>query len=205
MKSFKQFFVEQTTAKTAVFAYGRFNPPTTGHEKLIKVVTKATEKYNADGFIIPSHSTEPKNKNPLTFEQKASVLKYIVSAPLKLASFGSTFINVLKELQALGYTNVIQIAGSDRQAEFLGLVNKYNGRPDPKTGNIDFNFRQYNVVSSGERDPDSDSIEGMSASKLRMLAIEGNFEQFARGMSSAVPNELKRQTYETIRKTLNKQ
>ena len=122
----------------------------------------------------------------------------------KIATFGKTFIEVLKKLQQLGYTNVTQIAGSDRQAEFLGLVNKYNGRPDASTGNIDFNFQTYKVESSGNRDPDSDSVSGMSASKLRELAIKGDFASFAKGMSSTVPKEIKTKTYNTIRNSLTK-
>jgi len=202
MKSFKQFFTEQVTSKKAIFAYGRFNPPTIGHEKLILIVSKLADKHNAVGFIIPSHSTEPRKKNPLNFEQKANILKYVLPKNLQLGSFGTTFINVLKELQSRGFTDVIQVAGSDRQTEFLGLVNKYNGKQDPKTGNVDFNFNSYDVVSSGERDPDSDSIEGMSASKLRMLAAENNFDRFAKGLPSLVPLDVKKQTFLTIRKTV---
>lgn len=201
MKPFRSFFVEQVKSdKTVVFAYGRFNPPTTGHEKLINKVIETAHKHKADYFIIPSHSTKPANKNPLALNQKLSVLKYVVdSAHLK--SFGTTFIDVLKRFQLMGYTNVIQVAGSDRQAEFLGLVNKYNGKPDPKTGNMDFNFRTFEVISSGERDPDSDNLEGMSASKLRALAIKGDFKNFEKGMSVKVPHKVKLQIFDIIRKT----
>lgn len=201
MKSFNQFFVEQIQKdKTVVFAYGRFNPPTIGHEKLIQKTIDTAMKNKADYFVIPSHSTQPVKKNPLTFEEKFQVLKYLVDIP-HIGKFGTTFIEVLKKLQEIGYTKVIQIAGSDRQAEFLGLVNRYNGKPDTKTGNVDFNFRSYEVVSSGERDPDSESIEGMSASKLRELALKGDFKSFEKGMSSKIPHKVKLHTYSIIRKT----
>ena len=201
MKSFSQFFIEQNKKdKTVVFAYGRFNPPTTGHEKLINKVISVAKEHDADYFVIPSHSTKPPSKNPLTFQQKFEVLKYIIDG-FHIGKFGITFIDVLKYLQQMGYNKVLQIAGSDRQAEFLGLVNKYNGKPDSKTGNIDFNFYTYEVVSSGERDPDSDNLEGMSASKLRNFAMQGDFKNFEKGMSAQIPHKLKLQTFELIRKT----
>lgn len=206
MKSFKQFFTEQTTQdKTIVFAYGRFNPPTVGHEKVINKVAQVARKQNAPFVIVPSHSITPKSKNPLTIEQKMSVLKYMVPNSNNIGDFGTTFINVLKTLQQMGYTKAIQIAGSDRQAEFLALVNKYNGKPDPKTGNVDFNFKTFEVLSSGERDPDSDSVEGMSASKLRNLAAIGDFESFKEGMSSSIPDKVKKSVFDIIRKTQAKQ
>lgn len=205
MKSFRQFFIEQTKpTKALVFAYGRFNPPTIGHQKLIDKVISTANEHQADYFIAPSHSTEPKKKNPLNFAEKFEVLSFMLRNKEKISPFGTTFINLLKKFNELGYTDIIQIAGSDRQAEFLGLVNKYNGRPDPKTNNIDFNFKTYKVISSGERDPDSEGVEGMSASKLRDLALKGNFEMFSKGMSQAVPENTKAKTYNIIRKTLSK-
>jgi hypothetical protein len=202
MKLFQAFFIEQLAKeKTIVFAYGRFNPPTTGHEKLINKVISIAEKNNTDYYIVPSHSTQPPKKNPLSFQQKYDVLQYMLNKE-HIAAFSSTYIDLLKKFQQLGYTKVIQIAGSDRQSEFLALVNKYNGKPDPKTGNIDFNFRSFEVVSSGDRDPDSDSVEGMSASKLRQYAAVEDFKNFEKGMSNKVPHKVKLHVYNVIRKTL---
>jgi hypothetical protein len=98
-------------------------------------------------------------------------------------------------------TDVIQVAGSDRIPEFSMLVNKYNGTPD-QSGKVAFNFNVFEFVSAGERDPDSEGVEGMSASKLRQLAINGEVEEFKNGMASSVPDELKMETYELIRKIL---
>ena len=202
MKSFRQFYLEQAEKdKVVVFAYGRFNPPTIGHEKLIDKVIETATKNKADYFIVPSHSTEPKKKNPLTFEEKFQILKYMIDIT-HIGKFGTTFIEVLKNLQQMGYTKVIQIAGSDREAEFLGLVNRYNGKPDPKTGNVDFNFKLFQVVSSGDRDPDSEGLEGMSASKIREFAAKGDFNNFEKGLSNKIPHKTKLYTYEAIRKTL---
>lgn len=208
MIAFNQFFTEQTKdGKTAVFAYGRFNPPSIGHLKLIDKVVSIAQKNNADYFIVPSHQSLTKRslsdyqKNPLTLEDRITVLKYMVDNTKNVVSFGTTFINTLKELQNLGYTNVIQIAGSDREKEFIDLINRYNGRPN-KEGDIPFQFNSYKVVSSGQRDPDSEGVEGMSASKLRNLAAEGKYEQFKKGMASTVPEVLKLKTYKQIRKVL---
>lgn len=203
MKTFSQFFIEQLNNKTVVFAYGRFNPPTIGHEKLIQTVLDTAAKYNADYFIVPSHTTQPVTKNPLTFEEKFQLLKYMIDIS-HIGKFGTTFIDTLKTLQKMGYSNAIQIAGSDRQTEFLGLVNKYNGKPDPKTGNVDFNFKTFEVISSGERDPDSESVEGMSASKVRKFAADENFAKFEQGMSAKIPHKAKLYAFESIRKKLQK-
>ena len=99
----------------------------------------------------------------------------------------------------MGYTKVYHIAGSDREQSFMTVVNKYNGKPD-QTGEIPFQFKEYNFVSAGQRDPDSEGVEGMSASKLRQLAVEGDFETFKTGMSQSVPENLKKEAFETIRK-----
>ena len=206
MKSFKQFFVEQNKPiKSIVFAYGRFNPPTIGHEVVIKKVINTAAKMNAEYAIIPSHGTTPKYKNPLSLQEKIGLLQYMVSDPSKVKDFGTTFIDVLKKFYQMGYTHVIQIAGSDRKPEFLALVNKYNGKPDPTTGNVDFNFNTFEVISSGERDPDSEDVEGMSASKLRALAVKGDFDNFSQGMSPKIPKPLKKTIFNIIRKKLIKQ
>jgi hypothetical protein len=208
MIAFNQFFTEQVRdGKTAVFAYGRFNPPSIGHLKLVERVVNVAQNNNADYFIIPSQQSSVKRtlsdyqKNPLSLEDRVSLLKHMVNDPKTVVSFGTTFINALKELQKLGYTDIIQIAGSDREKDFTDLVNRYNGQPN-KEGEIPFQFNTYSVVSSGQRDPDSEGVEGMSASKLRNLAAAGNYEKFKKGMASGVPEILKLKTYKQIRKVL---
>lgn len=208
MIGFNQFFTEQTRdGKLAVFAYGRFNPPSIGHLKLIKKVISTAQNNKADYFIVPSHQSSKKRslsdyqKNPLTLEDRISVLKHMVGNSKNVVNFGTTFINTLKELQNLGYTDVIQIAGSDREKDFTDLVNRYNSQPN-KEGDIPFQFNSYKVISSGQRDPDSEGVEGMSASKLRNLAAEGKYQTFKKGMASTVPEILKLKTYKQIRKVL---
>ena len=202
MKTFRQFFLE-SIKDAVVFAYGRYNPPTVGHMKLIETVVNTAKENNSDYLIVPSHSTKPLDKNPLTIDQKIQILKHMVPDSAKVSTVGSTYINTLQKLQEMGFRTVIQVCGSDREPEFKKLVEAYNGKPD-KTGNVPFNFQTFNFISSGERDPDSEGVEGMSASKLRKLAIEGNIEQFKRGMADTVPDEIKTNTYNVLRKILPK-
>jgi hypothetical protein len=203
MKTFRQFFFENKDT-TLVFAYGRFNPPTVAHEMLVEKVVETANKNNASYLIVPSHSTKPPDKNPLNAQQKIEILKYMVPDSTRVSDVGTTFIQTLQKIQEMGYRDIIQVCGSDREPEFKKLVETYNGRPD-KTGNIPFQFQSYNFASSGERDPDSEGMEGMSASKLRKLASEGDLEQFKLGMSLKVPDELKERTFEEIRKIATKQ
>lgn len=199
IKSFRQFFVEATSDKIAVFSYGRYNPPTIGHQLLIDRLIALAKEKNADAFIIPTHTVD-KKKNPLTVQEKIPILQKM-SPGVEVLNTGKTFVDALKDLQARGYTTVYQLAGSDRIPEFTHIKDTYNNKPN-KAGEIPFAFTNYDIVSSGDRDPDSDSVEGMSASKLRALALEGKYDAFAKGMSSLVDDNTKKSVYELIRKRL---
>jgi len=199
MKTFKQFFNEQSN-KTAVIAFGRYNPPTVGHEKLIRKLTEVAKASGGDGFLVPSH-TQNNKKDPLSFEEKKQILKYITPAGIEILDSGSNLINLLQDLQTRGYNNVIHIAGSDRIPEFEMLVDKYNGKPDSK-GKVPFQFNSYKFESAGERDPDSEGVEGMSASKLRKAALEGDYNLFKQGMSQTIPELLVKQTFNHIRERI---
>lgn len=196
MKTFKLYFIEQAEGKTAVIAYGRYNPPTIGHEKLIDKVEEVAKREHADAIIAPSHSQDNK-KNPLTLDEKISILTPM-SHTASINTSGNTLITLLQDLQQKGYTKIIHIAGSDRIPEFERIVNMYNNKAD-KSGNIPFSFNTYEFESAGERDPDSEGVEGMSASKLRELAKQGNYKEFAKGMSSKVSDDIKHKTYQNIR------
>jgi hypothetical protein len=197
MKTFKQFFTEQQQSKTAVFAYGRFNPPTIGHETLVDKVKQIAG--NNDAFIIPTHTSNDLTKtppskwtNPLTFEQKLPLIKKAFeTGNVKILETGDHYVNALKDLASKGYTNVIQIAGSDRVANFEGLRDQYNGKPN-KEGVIEFSFAKFDIISSGERDPDSEGISGVSASKVRAAALEEppNIEY----IKNALPDSIKDKT-----------
>lgn len=196
MKPFKNYFFEQTESKTAVIAYGRYNPPTIGHQVLIDMLEDISSKHNVDGFIIPSH-TQDNIKNPLSYNEKVEILHQMIDN-ITILSEGKTFISLLQYLQQAGYTDIIHVAGSDKILDFRELVERFNGKPDRK-GVIPFSFNNYNFVSAGQRDPDSDGVEGMSATKLRLLAKKGNLKDFKQGMSNKVSDDLKQKTYNKIR------
>ena len=177
----RELFLNEDDRSTAVFAFGRFNPPTIGHEKLIQKVQSMTKQVNGKGYVFLAH-TGGTQKDPIDFQTKLSYLRQHFQADKSL-SFGdqraNTIIKVMKVLQAEGRTRVIMIAGDDRVMQFQKLLNQYNGRPD-KAGNDLYKFDEILVVSAGQRDPDADDIAGVSASKARELAIKGNWHEFSK-------------------------
>jgi nicotinic acid mononucleotide adenylyltransferase len=159
-----------------VFAFGRFNPPTIGHDKLMREVITQARKNNANHIVYASASTD-KRKNPLDVNTKVKFMKKMFPANKIMAAGGTqrTFIEVLKFYNKM-YGEIIMIAGSDRVSEFQKLTDKYNGK--------EYNYKSIKVVSSGERDPDAEGVAGMSASKMREMAKNGDARSFKKG----VPN-----------------
>lgn len=174
--------------KSVVLTFGRFSPPTIGHEKLVSKIKDVASARKADPMIFTSH-TYDKKKNPLVYDQKIQFLQ-IAFGPIVKKTNARTIIEVAKELSGK-YENLIVIVGSDRVSEFQTLLDKYNGK--------EFNFKVIDVISAGERDPDGDDISGMSASKLRSLAVTGDFETFKKGLPSKLKAHAK-DVYETILK-----
>jgi hypothetical protein len=177
MKKYKQF-VTGLPSKTVVFAFGRFNPPTVGHELLVKAVKKLAATNKADHAIYASKSQDAK-KNPLPVDKKVHYLKLMFPGTNFVAASSDvpTFIQAAKQLNKK-YKSIIMVAGSDRIPEFQRLLNQYNGK--------EFNFDKIQVISAGERDPDADDASGMSASKMRTLASKGNYAEFKRGLPSTM-------------------
>jgi nicotinic acid mononucleotide adenylyltransferase len=177
MKNYRQL-VQELPSKTVVFVFGRFNPPTSGHELLFKMVKKIAMQNKADHVIYASR-TQDKKKNPLPVDRKMHYLKMMfkgfnfVAANPQERSFIEAATHLNKK-----YKNIIMVAGSDRVAEYERILNRYNGQ--------NFKFDTIQVVSAGERDPDSDTASGMSASKMRQFAEKGNFMQFKRGLPNSV-------------------
>jgi hypothetical protein len=175
-------------------AFGRFNPPTTGHEKLLNTVAMVAGK--GEYKIYPSRSNDPK-KNPLDPDTKISVMRQMYpkhSERIVNDSNSKTIFDVLKQAHADGYSSVNIVVGSDRQPEFEKLANSYNGKL--------YDFAAINVVSAGERDPDADDVSGMSASKLRQAAAEGDFETFRKGTPKNLDDEATKQLFMTLRKSM---
>ena len=174
----KELFLREDDRATAVFAFGRFNPPTIGHKKLIEKVQAMASQVNGKAFIFLSHKQNNKT-DPLSFKEKQDYLKMFYP-DLTIGDAGSnTIIKALQKIQAEGRTKIIMVAGSDRVAEFQKLLNQYNGKPD-KQGNDLYKFDSIDVVSAGERDPDQEGIAGASASKARELANKGQEQEFSK-------------------------
>ena len=170
--------VSGETTETLTVAFGRFNPPTVGHGKLLAAAKKAAE--GQDLKIYPSRSQDAK-KNPLDPDMKVSFMKKM------FPDFAEVIINddemksifdVLVAANESGYKNVNIIVGSDRQSEFENLATKYNGEL--------YNFDNIRVISAGVRDADAEGVEGMSASKMRKAVVDDDFDSFRKG----TPKEL---------------
>ena len=181
----------EETKKTAVLAFGRLNPPTVGHAKLVSTI----ESFDGDHYLFLSQSQKPKT-DPLDFPTKLKFAKQFFPGINIGHQSVRTPVQALEMLQGLGYTDVIFIAGSDRVDDFQKLFDTYNGQPD-KSGKVPFKFNSIKVASAGERDPDADDVSGMSASKMRVAAAAGDLESFAQG----VPNKkLAKTMYDAVRK-----
>ncbi|MGY8864402.1 MAG: hypothetical protein ACKVJK_02105 [Methylophagaceae bacterium] len=180
----------EAPSKKAVLAFGRLNPPTIGHSKLVDQI----KKHEGDHYLFLSQTQKPKT-DPLDFATKLKFAKQFFPGINIGHQSVRTPVQALEKLQSLGYTDLIFVAGSDRVDGFQKLFDTYNGQPD-KTGKIPFKFNTLKVVSAGERDPDADGAEGMSASKMRQAAVQGNLKAFAQG----VPNtKLAQAMYDAVR------
>ena len=168
-------------AKSIAFTFGRFNPPTVGHEKLIKKVKSISAN---DHRIYLSRSEDPK-KNPLSPSQKLTYMKKMFPMYARNIEINKTnmILDIASDLHNQGYDEITMVVGSDRVREFENILNKYN---DVKSRHGYYNFDKINIVSAGERDPDADDVSGMSASKMRAAAAKGDLESFKKGLPSGV-------------------
>ena len=185
----------EKTKGTLTVAFGRFNPPTTGHEKLLNQVAKSSDED--DYIIVPSRSQDAK-KNPLDADSKVSVMRQMFpkhSEKIVNDPANRTIFDVLKKAHNDGYSGVRVVGGADRQKEFDKLVNNYNGKL--------YQFDKVEVVSAGDRDPDADDVSGMSASKQRKAAAEGDLKSFMKGIPSSMEKKAAEQLYKNIRKAMN--
>ena len=188
----------ESTNKHVTFAFGRMNPPTTGHEKVVQKMHDVAHEKGGDVKLVVSHSQDSA-KNPLTAEQKLKhVKKFFPNTPTEAASKEApTFLHHLSKLHDQGYKHVTMVAGSDRVDEYKKLIHKYNG---VKGSHGHFNFEKAEVQSSGERDPDAEGTEGMSASKMREHAKKGNFAEFKKGVPHHVAEKHAKDMYSDVRK-----
>ena len=186
----------EKTKGTLTVAFGRFNPPTTGHEKLLNTVASSSD--DGDYIIVPSR-TQDKKKNPLDADTKVSVMRQMFpqhSERIVNDPANRTIFDVLKKAHMDGYANVRIIGGADRVKEFEKLTGNYNGKL--------YQFDNVEVRSAGERDPDAeDDVTGMSASKQRKAAAEGDFKTFAKGVPSTMNQKQAKELYTMIRAGMN--
>ena len=182
---------ESKTGETITLVFGRFNPPTIGHQKLLD---SAKSISDGDLKIYPSRSFDPK-KNPLDPNQKASLMKKMFPdhAENIVNDEGvKSIFDALKLANDEGYSNVQIVVGSDRVSEFDSLAQKYNGDL--------YEFDSIETVSAGERDAEGEGVEGMSASKMRKAASEDDFETFRTGIPDTVDDKTAKSIMNTVRK-----
>ena len=185
---------DMKNGETITLVFGRFNPPTVGHEKLLngaKSIAGGSELR-----IYPSRSTDPK-KNPLEPDEKASMMRQMFPDHKEsiINDEGiKTIFDALKLADDEGYSNVKIVVGSDRVSEFDSLAQKYNGKL--------YNFDEIETISAGDRDSEGEGVEGMSASKMRQAASEDDFEAFRQGIPSSLDDKTAKQLMNTVRKRM---
>ena len=180
MKTFKD--IREARGDTCVFTFGRFNPPTTGHEKLLEAVaTQAKKNPGAPYYVFASHSENAK-KDPLPYAKKVAYMKKMFPSHARniVVDKARNVFEIAVSLHNKGHKAIVMVVGSDRVDEFNSLLNKYNG-VEARHGY--YGFDDIKVISAGERDADSDGVTGMSASKMRAAASENRYknEYDARG------------------------
>ena len=195
INSFRQYLVEEE--KTVFFTFGRMNPPTVGHEKLMNELAK---KASGNPYKVYLSQANDKKKNPLVYQEKVKMVRKFFpkhARQVMLDKKIKTVFDVAVKLFNEGYKNITMVVGSDRVNDFNILLKKYNG---VKGRHGLYNFNKINTVSAGERDPDADDVSGMSASKMRKVAGEGNFAQFTQGLPRNVSNSEAKRVYNQVRK-----
>ena len=188
----------EKTKGTLTIAFGRFNPPHIGHQQLMDVAAGSLNdsESGSDYMIVPSRSQDGK-KNPLDIDAKVEIMqsmfpdhaKKIVNNP-----GNRTIFDVLKKAHTDGYANVRIVAGQDRVKEFEKLSTNYNGAL--------YAFDNVDVISSGDRDPDSDGVEGLSASRMRLAASENDFKTFSSGLPPEYDKKKAKQTFAAVQQAM---
>ena len=195
INSFKSFLIEED--KTIFFTFGRMNPPTTGHEKLMNELSKKSGRNPYRVFLSQSFDNK---KNPLDYNYKVKTVRKFFPKHARSVMLDKKVKNVFDAVTKLydeGYKNINMVVGSDRTNEFKKLLEKYNG---VKGRHGLYKFNKINVISAGDRDPDADDVSGMSASKMRKLASDGDFTQFSQGLPRSVSNNEAKKVYNEVRK-----
>jgi len=184
----------EKTKGTLTVAFGRFNPPTIGHQQLMDVAAQAASGDDGGEYLIFPSRSQDKKKNPLDPDTKIEYMqKFYPAHADKIMNDANTrtIFDVLKMAHNDGYTNVRIVGGSDRVKEFEKLSNNYNGQL--------YAFDNIEVLSSGERDPDAKGVEGMYASRMRLAAAEGDFNKFREGLPSDLKRSEAKELFDVLR------
>ena len=181
---------------TLTVAFGRFNPPHLGHLQLMNTASSSVEGDKDNYVIVPSRSNDPK-KNPLDANTKVDIMKAMFpqhADNIMNDNNTRTIFDVLNAANNDGYANVRIVGGADRVKEFTKLANNVNGKL--------YDFDKVDVVSSGDRDPDSDGVEGLSASRMRLAASENDFKAFSKGLPKDLDKDNKKQIFTAVRSSM---
>ena len=194
ISSFKQYLVEEE--RHAYFTLGRMNPPTIGHGKLID---KLSSKAGRNPYKIFLTQTQDSKKNPLSYPQKVKFARKMFrkhARNIVLNKKIKTVMNAAVDLYDSGFRSVTMVVGDDRVREFNALLNNYNGK---RSSHGLYNFKEINVVSAGERDPDSESASGASATKQREAASDNDFTKFSQGLPKDTSNKDAKSLFNAVR------
>lgn len=197
ISSFRNFLIEED--KTIYFTFGRMNPPTIGHEKLTDALS---QKSGGNPYRVYLSQSQDSKKNPLDYNTKIKYARKMFPRHARSIILDKSVKNIFDiavKLYDEGYKNVVMVVGSDRVSEFAALLNKYDG----VNGRHGFyKFNTIKVISAGDRDPDAEGVEGMSASKMRNLAQENDFASFSQGLPKRVSNVDAKGLFNAVRKGL---
>lgn len=195
IKNFSDFLIEEE--REVYFTFGRMNPPTIGHGKVMDTLVKKSGKYDYKVYV--SQSSNPK-KDPLQYTDKVKHIRKMFPKHARQVMLDKDVKNVFDvavKLYDQGYTKITMVVGEDRIREFEVLLGKYNGK---KARHGFYNFKSINVVSAGARDPDATGVEGMSASKQRENASKNDFVAFSQGVPTSMSNKDARKLFNDVRK-----
>jgi len=200
MKTYKSL-LKEAKAKSAVMVFGRFNPPTIGHGKLLESAGNVARRFNAELYVYGSQSQDPK-KNPLSNQQKMNFMKEMFP---KYKNSIQADPNIRSAIDAAvklneGNDQLVMVVGSDRVADFKKLLEQYNGR---KAKHGYYEYDSIKIVSAGERDPDAEGVTGMSASKMRKAASENDVDSFRNGVPTNMSEQSMMRMLKSVRKGLN--
>jgi nicotinamide mononucleotide adenylyltransferase len=193
--SFKKYLSEERNE--CYFTFGRMNPPTVGHGKVMDVLARKAGRSPYKIFVSQSQDAK---KNPLSYSDKVKHVRKMFPKHGRNVMINKKVRTAIEAAVALydeGYTNITMVVGADRITEFEVLLNKYNG---VKARHGFYNFKNIRVVSAGARDPDSTGIEGMSASKQRQNASSNDFVGFSQGVPKGMSNKDTRKLFNDVRK-----